>query len=103
MYVAIPITIISFFYLIYYSDNVSYPIAHFSCQIDLLSIYLGVLTLSVHLADNLHQFRFGGVLSEGPHDTSQLCGADHTVLVLVKQEKRLVELYKMSRGKCEAL
>ena len=50
-------------------------------------------TVSINLVDHVLQLSLGGILTQWPHDCSQLLGSDGAVSILVKQWERLLELY----------
>jgi len=49
----------------------------------------GTLTVLVDLVDHVHELLLGGILTQTPHDHSQLLAVDVSAVVLVKQLERL--------------
>jgi len=52
---------------------------------------MNIFTVCVDLIDHVLQLSLCGILTQGPHDCSQLFGGDCTVAILVEQGKCLLE------------
>jgi len=59
----------------------------------------GAIAISVNLVDHVLQLSLGGVLSQRPHDGSELLGGDRAIAILVEEGERLLELGNLLVGK----
>ena len=61
------------------------------------------LTVGINFVDHVLKFSLGRVLSERPHDGSQLLGGDGAVAILVEQGEGLLELGDLFFGQLVCL
>ena len=61
------------------------------------------LTVGINFVDHVLKFSLGRVLSERPHDGSQLLGGDGAVAILVEQGEGLLELGDLLFGQLVGL
>ena len=66
-----------------------------------LTIYLSIYfvpTIGVDLIDDIEEFLFRGILSQGPHDDAEFLRGDRAVTIFVKRGKRFTVF--CNRQKC---
>ena len=61
------------------------------------------LTVSINLVDHVLELGFCRVLSQGPHNCSQLLGGDGAIAILVEKGECLLELGDLLLGKLVGL
>ena len=70
-----------------------YHVTGFANVLDRARVSKFSLTIGIHIPDQVFQFRWGRILSQSPHDNSNLVSGDETAAIVIKEFEGLTEIW----------